>query len=98
MEEGAVWTVPRPPTGRPRPDVDLCCLYDHGGERPGHGLAAQRLWSSGAPRAAFAAQDQAYGVLAGTRGAWGVLFSLYMMSYEVSEYRFFQYYIKTILD
>ena len=52
----------------------------------------------GAPRAAFAAQDQAYGVLAGTRGAWGVLFSIYMMSYEVSEYRFFQYYIKAILD
>ena len=55
----------------------------------------------GAPRAAFAAQDQAYGVLAGTRGvslSGGVLFSLYMMSYEVSEYRFFQYYIKAILD
>ena len=54
----------------------------------------------GAPRAAyaFAAQDQAYGVLTGTRGAWGVLFSLYMMSYEVSEYGFFQYYIKAILD
>ena len=52
----------------------------------------------GAPRAAFAAQDQAYGVLAGTRGAWGVLFVWYMMSYEVSEYRFFQCYIKAILD
>ncbi len=53
----------------------------------------------GAPRAAFAAQDQAYGVLllAGTRGARGVLFVWYMMSYEVSEYRFFQYYIEAIL-
>ena len=52
----------------------------------------------GASRADSAAQDQAYGVLAGTRGAWGVLFVWYMMSYEVSEYRFFQYYIKAILD
>ena len=86
MEEGAVWTVPRPPTGRPRPDADLCCLYDHGGERPGHGFLAWPRNACGAPRAAFAAQDQAYGVLAGTRGVWGVLFSLYMLSCEVSEY------------
>ena len=35
---------------------------------------------------------------AGTRGELGVLFSLYMMSYEVSEYQFFQYYTKAILD
>ena len=34
-----------------------------------------------ASRAASAAQGQAYGMFAGTRGAWGVLYSLYMMSY-----------------
>ena len=46
----------------------------------------------GASRAASAAQGQACTGLAGTMGEWGVLYSLYMMSYEVSEYHFFQYH------
>ena len=85
--------------GRPRADRALMLTYVVCMTMAVNALAM--AWprnACGAPRAAFAAQDQAYGVLAGTRGAWGVLFSLYMMSYEVSEYRFFQYYIKAILD
>ena len=38
----------------------------------------------GASRAAYAAQGQACTGFAGTRGEWGVLFSLFMMSYAVS--------------
>ena len=103
-----VGTVPQPTwrrvqsgqcRGRPRADRALMLTYVVYMTMAVNALAM--AWprnACGAPRAAFAAQDQAYGVLAGTRGAWGVFFSLYMMSYEVSECRFFQYYIKAILD
>ena len=84
--------------GRPRAGRALISTYVVCMTMAVNGLAM--AWprnACGAPRAAFAAQDQAYGVLAGTRGAWGVLFSLCMMSYEVSEYLFFQYLYKSYL-
>ena len=84
MEEGAVWTVPRPSMGLARCKFDIYARNSLGSEQAGHGLASQRLWSI--PCSLCYKGSDVYGVFAVARGAWGVLYSIYiMMSYEVSE-------------